>query len=152
VAYTLEEIGKLGPDNLTVHSLALKRSARLNIQWEQYQDMEMINSDAHMELARQMAEKLGMQPYYLYRQKNMTGNLENIGFAKEGREGLYNILIMEEKQTIMALGAGSACKYVSNHGKTVTRSENVKDVELYLARLDEMMERKRKKLEEMAWL
>jgi oxygen-independent coproporphyrinogen-3 oxidase len=105
-----------------------------------------------MELARQMAEKLGMQPYYLYRQKNMTGNLENIGFAQEGREGLYNILIMEEKQTIMALGAGSACKYVSNHGKTVTRSENVKDVELYLARLDEMMERKRKKLEEMAWL
>ena len=146
VEYTLEEIRKLNPENLTVHSLALKRSARLNIQWDKYQNYQMENSETHMEEAKKVAESMGMHPYYLYRQKNMTGNLENIGFAKEGCEGLYNVLIMEEKQTIVALGAGAACKYVSNHGKTVTRSENVKDVGLYIERIDEMIERKRKAL------
>ncbi len=142
VEYTLKEIQKLNPENLTVHSLALKRSARLNIQWDKYQNYQMENSETHMEEAKKVAESMGMHPYYLYRQKNMTGNLENIGFAKEGCEGLYNVLIMEEKQTIVALGAGAACKYVSNHGKTVTRSENVKDVGLYIERIDEMIERK----------
>lgn len=146
VEYTLKEIQKLNPENLTVHSLALKRSARLNIQWDKYQNYQMENSETHMEEAKKVAESMGMHPYYLYRQKNMTGNLENIGFAKEGCEGLYNVLIMEEKQTIVALGAGAACKYVSNHGKTVTRSENVKDVGLYIERIDEMIERKRKAL------
>jgi oxygen-independent coproporphyrinogen-3 oxidase len=82
----------------------------------------------------------------------MAGNLENVGFSVPGHEGLYNVLIMEEKQTIMALGAGSACKYVTDGGKTVTRSENVKDVTNYIERIDEMIERKRNKLEEIAWL
>jgi oxygen-independent coproporphyrinogen-3 oxidase len=82
----------------------------------------------------------------------MAGNLENVGFATPGKEGLYNILIMEEKQTIMALGAGTSCKYVSEGGATVTRSENVKDVKLYIERIDEMIDRKREKLEEMGWL
>ncbi len=142
VAYTLEEIQKLNPDNLTVHSLAIKRSARLNIEWEHYRNYQMENSERHMELAKDAAKAMGMHPYYLYRQKNMTGNLENIGFAKEGKTGLYNILIMEEVQTILALGAGAASKYVTNHGEKVERSENVKDVGVYLERIDEMMERK----------
>lgn len=146
VAHTLEQIRRLEPDNLTVHSLAIKRSARLNLEWDKYRDCHMENSQQHMELAMAAAGEMGMQPYYLYRQKNMAGNLENIGFAKPGMEGLYNILIMEEKQTIMALGAGSACKYVTDHGATVTRSENVKDVAAYMSRIDEMIERKRKML------
>lgn len=152
VEHTFEEIQKMNPDNLTVHSLALKRSARLQIEWDKYRNYQMENSDKHMELAKKSAEIMQMQPYYLYRQKNMTGNLENIGFAKKGMEGLYNVLIMEEKQTIIALGAGAACKYVTNHGQTVTRSENVKDVSVYLQRLDEMIERKKQKLEEIKWL
>lgn len=143
VAYTLAEVKKLNPDNLTVHSLAIKRSARLNIQWEQYQNYQMENSEAHMELAKQAATEMEMQPYYLYRQKNMTGNLENIGFAKKGTASLYNILIMEEKQSIVALGAGASSKYVMDHGERVERTENVKDVGVYLDRLDEMIERKR---------
>ena len=144
VAYTLEEIKKLEPDNLTVHSLALKRSARLNLEWDKYQDYLMENSETHIKLAADTAKAMGMSPYYLYRQKNMTGNLENIGFAKKGKEGLYNILIMEEKQTIVALGAGASSKYVMDHGERVERTENVKDVGLYLERLDEMIERKRR--------
>ncbi len=149
---TLSEIEKLGPDSLTVHSLAIKRSAKLNIYKEEYEDMLMYNSAKHMELAAATANKLGMEPYYLYRQKNMAGNLENIGFARPKREGLYNVLIMEEKQSIIALGAGAACKYVSNGGKSVTRSENVKDPGLYIDRIDEMIDRKKEKLEELGWL
>ena len=112
----------------------------------------MENSEDLMQMAFSYAKNMGLSPYYLYRQKNMAGNLENVGFAKPEHEGIYNVLIMEEKQTIMALGAGSACKYVTEHGKTVARSENVKDVTNYIARIDEMMERKRKKLEEISWL
>ncbi|MCR5143744.1 MAG: coproporphyrinogen dehydrogenase HemZ [Lachnospiraceae bacterium] len=152
IAYTFSEIAKLKPDNLTVHSLALKRSARLNIQWGEYENMLMENSEDYMNLSHKVAAEMGMKPYYLYRQKNMAGNLENVGFATEGKEGLYNILIMEEKQTIIALGAGTSCKYVSDGGATVTRSENVKDVKLYIDRIDEMIDRKREKLEEMGWL
>lgn len=143
VEHTMSVIKELDPDNLTVHSLAIKRSARLNLEWDKYQDLHMENSEKHMALAHRTAQALGMEPYYLYRQKNMTGNLENIGFAKEGKAGLYNILIMEEKQSIVALGAGAACKCVSDHGLTVTRCENVKDVGLYIERIDEMIERKR---------
>ena len=99
------------------------------------------------------AHRMGMSPYYLYRQKNMAANLENIGYSTPGNEGLYNILIMEEKQTIMALGCGTACKFVTDHGKTVTRCENVKDVQLYMDRIDEMIERKRERLrEDLKWL
>ena len=147
VRNTLERVSAMKPDNLTVHSLALKRSSRLNIEWDSYSNYLMENSDKHMNLAHEYAAKLGLEPYYLYRQKNMAGNLENVGFAKAGLEGLYNVLIMEEKQSIIALGAGSACKYVSCHGKTVTRSENVKDVGEYIERIDEMIERKRNALE-----
>lgn len=142
-SYTLDEVKKLNPDNLTVHSLAVKRSARLNIEWEQYQNYQMENSEHHMELAKNAAKAMGMQPYYLYRQKNMAGNLENIGFSRAGKACLYNILIMEEKQSIVALGAGSVCKHVTESGEAVERSENVKDVDLYLQRLDEMIDRKR---------
>ncbi len=143
VKHTLAEVKKLNPDNLTVHSLALKRSARLNIEWDKYHSYLMENSTAHMDAAIEAAGAIGMAPYYLYRQKNMAGNLENIGFAKAGKEGLYNILIMEEKQTIIALGAGAACKFVFDGGERVERTENVKDVATYISRIDEMIDRKR---------
>lgn len=153
VKYTLSEVEKMAPDNLTVHSLALKHSARLNIDKEAYDDYLMENSQSHMDICLEAAKKMNMEPYYLYRQKNMAANLENIGYATKGNEGLYNILIMEEKQTIMALGAGCSCKYVTDHGATVTRSENVKDVQLYIDRIDEMIDRKRDRLrEDLKWL
>ncbi|MBQ5425875.1 MAG: coproporphyrinogen dehydrogenase HemZ [Pseudobutyrivibrio sp.] len=153
VKYTLSEVERLAPDNLTVHSLALKHSARLNIDKEAYDDYLIENSQAHMDACLETAKKLNLIPYYLYRQKNMAANLENIGYATPGKEGLYNILIMEEKQTIMALGAGCSCKFVADHGATVTRCENVKDVQLYMDRIDEMIERKRERLrEDLKWL
>lgn len=147
VAYTLAEIEKLRPDNLTVHSLAIKRSARLNMEREHYLGYPIINSQEHIDLAAGCAAGLGMNPYYLYRQKNIAGNLENIGFALPGKEGLYNVLMMEEKQDIVACGAGSISKRVYPDGR-IERSENVKDVEQYIARIGEMIERKRVLLEE----
>ena len=86
---------------------------------------------------------LSMQPYYLYRQKNISGNFENVGYARDGKYGIYNILIMEELQTIVALGAGSITKRVFPDGR-IERCDNVKDVALYIEKIDEMMERKQK--------
>ena len=99
------------------------------------------NTDTTMEIAAKGAGDLGMEPYYLYRQKNMSGNFENVGYAKPGKAGLYNILIMEEKQTIVALGAGSITKVVFEDGR-IERCDNVKDVCLYIEKIDEMIERK----------
>lgn len=147
VADTMEVIRKLSPDNLTVHSLAIKRAARLNIQRERYQDFEIVNTADHIALTSKVAEEMGLSPYYLYRQKNMAGNFENVGYAAPGKAGVYNVLIMEEKQTIVACGAGSSTKRVwvqPNPDGThrIERCENVKDVAQYITRIDEMIERK----------
>ena len=85
---------------------------------------------------------MGLSPYYLYRQKNMAGNFENVGYAQPEKAGIYNILIMEEKQTIVALGAGSITKRVFPDGR-IERCDNVKDVGLYIEKIDEMIKRKR---------
>lgn len=147
VRRTMEQIGELKPDNLTVHSLALKRAARLNMFKEDYKDYRMVNTQEHMELVASYAREMGLSPYYLYRQKSMAGNLENVGYAAHGKAGIYNILIMEEKQTIVACGAGSITKRVSSDGR-IERCENVKDVSLYIEKIDEMIDRKRRLLAE----
>ena len=148
VADTMEVIRKLAPDNLTVHSLAIKRAARLNIQRERYQDFEIVNTADHIALTSKVAEEMGLFPYYLYRQKNMAGNFENVGYAAPGKAGVYNVLIMEEKQSIVACGAGASTKRVwvqPNPDGThrIERAENVKDVAQYITRIDEMIERKK---------
>lgn len=163
VRQTMEQLEKLNPDNITVHSLALKRAARLNMFKDDYKDYKMVNTQEHMDLTAEYAKKMGLTPYYLYRQKSMAGNLENVGYAAKEKAGVYNILIMEEKQTIMALGAGATTKFVmhekANAAETsaeaypvrIERVENVKDVENYLKRIDEMIERKIRKMEEISW-
>ena len=142
VRYTMEETLKLNPDSITVHSLAIKRAARLNMFKDEYKELSIENNKEIMTLAADYADKMGMKPYYLYRQKNIAGNMENVGYAKDGCEGIYNILIMEEKQTIIALGAGSVTKYVYPDGERIERVDNVKNVDLYIERIDEMIEKK----------
>lgn len=144
VEHTLEWMKKLSPDSLTVHSLAVKRAARLNMFKDLYQEMTFENNQEIMNATAACAMEMGMGPYYLYRQKNMKGNFENVGYAKVDKAGIYNILIMEEKQSILALGAGASTKFVFEHGQRIERVENVKDVRNYIDRIDEMLERKQK--------
>ncbi len=143
VTHTLEELKKLHPDSLTIHSLSLKRGTRLNLFRDQYEEMSFENSQEIMELTQICAREMGMSPYYLYRQKNIAGNFENVGYAEVDKAGIYNILIMEEKQTIIAAGAGASTKFVFEHGARIERVENVKSVNDYITRIDEMLERKR---------
>ncbi len=145
VRHTIDEIERLDPDSLTVHSLAIKRASRLS-QWIIENGISALNNtEETMEITAEGAVRMGMVPYYLYRQKNMSGNFENVGYARDGKFGIYNILIMEEKQDIIALGAGSISKRVHPDGQ-IERCENVKDVASFIERIDEMIERKRRLL------
>ena len=142
VRYTAQEIRKLRPDSLTVHSLAIKRASGLSRWIEENGIKALNNTDITMDIAARAAKDMGMEPYYLYRQKNMSGNFENVGYALPGKFGIYNILINEEVQTIAALGAGSISKRVYQDGR-IERADNVKDVALYIERIGEMIERKK---------
>lgn len=144
VRHTLHEVKELAPDSLTVHSLAIKRAARLNMFREQYGDLKISNTPEMIDLSAACAREMGMEPYYLYRQKNMAGNFENVGYSLPGKACIYNILIMEEMQTIAACGAGTTTKVVFPSENRRERCENVKEVEQYISRIDEMIGRKEK--------
>ena len=146
VRSTMEQVKELGPDSLTVHSLAIKRAARLNTMKEVYKDLKITNTQEMIDLTAEYARGMGLEPYYLYRQKNMAGNFENVGYAKPGKACLYNILIMEEKGDILACGAGTTTKITYPDENRLERVENVKDVEQYISRINEMIERKEKLL------
>ena len=111
---TIDGIIRLYPENVTVHTLSVKRASNININSE----YGVLNNptDKMIEYATSRLLENGYNPYYLYRQKNMVGNLENIGWERDNSPSLYNIFIMEEIQTIIALGAGASTKIVSNDG------------------------------------
>lgn len=143
VERTIDGIRKLSPENITVHGLSVKRASRL------YEDFLMEKKYAlptqdemnlMYEKTDQMARSLGLQPYYMYRQKNMVGNLENVGYAKEGTENLYNMVMIEEIKTIIAIGADGVTKKVKE-GK-IERFANFKGLNDYTERFQEMMEKK----------
>ncbi len=144
VRHTLSEIKELSPDSLTVHSLAIKRAADLNIEMERYHKLVKGSTNEMLLEVDQCARELGLFPYYLYRQKNIPGKLENIGYAAAGKECAYNILIMEEKMDILAMGAGASSKFVFHKENRIERVENVKNVDEYIGRIDEMIERKKR--------
>ena len=141
---TLSALSNLRPDSLTVHSLAIKRAAHLNERLHEYRDMLQGSTNAMLLAVDRSARQMRMEPYYLYRQKNIPGNMENIGYCEPGKECLYNILIMEEKMDILALGAGASTKKVFHRENRIERAENVKYVDDYMSRIDEMIDRKRK--------
>lgn len=144
VLHTLQEIEQMAPDSLTVHSLAIKRAANLNIEMERYRSLIKGSTNEMLLAVDACARRLQLFPYYLYRQKNIPGKLENIGYAAQGKECLYNVLIMEEKMDILALGAGASSKFVFHQENRIERVENVKNVDEYIHRIDEMIERKNK--------
>lgn len=143
VADTMAKISALRPENITVHALAVKRASRLRFELDSFQLPGPAEATAMWDISRAAAEELGLQPYYLYRQKKIAGNLENIGYALPGTECLYNIQIIEEKQTIIGLGVGAGSKWVNPWDWSLVNQFNPKDIEGYLRRLQELIARKK---------
>ncbi len=140
---TLKRVRELSPESMTVHTMAVKRASRLKEEIAGYQLASEAEAAGMIGLAREYADLMGMHPYYLYRQKNMLGNFENIGYCKPGSESTYNVQIMEEKQSILAAGAGAISKVVYLAENRIERAFNVKGVEEYIDRIDEMIYRKK---------
>ncbi|MGL5439305.1 MAG: coproporphyrinogen dehydrogenase HemZ [Filifactoraceae bacterium] len=143
VRNTMEALKSLNPDSITVHTLAIKRASKLHENKGIFEEKDIIEQ---MDIAREYCGDINLIPYYLYRQKNIKGNLENIGLSKKGKASAYNIGIMEEIQTIIAFGAGGVSKFCYPKEDRIERVENVKSLEEYLKRYEEMANRKIKEL------
>ena len=136
--YSLNEVIKLKPENITVHSLCIKRAANYRHTENELTKSEDMNKMLSFTQKRMKEE--GYDPYYMYRQKNSSGNLENVGYAKPGTMSTYNVNIMEEKQTIVALGGGGSSKVII--GDRIERVFNFKDPLEYTRRFDEILTKK----------
>lgn len=143
--YTMEQIAELDPEGMTVHTLSIKRAAELKTDSENRAALSRDAAGEMVNMGRAYAAKMSMRPFYMYRQKHMLGNHENVSYCKPGFESPYNIHIMEEDRTIIGIGAGAVTKAVFPEGR-IERAFNVKSVEYYLERLPEMIERKEKLL------
>ena len=137
--YSLDEVIKLDPEDITVHSLCVKRVADFNhSENKRLTEAEQMNK--MLAYTQRRMKETGREPYYMYRQKNSSGNLENVGYAKNGYMSTYNINIMEEKQTIIALGGGGSTKLIM--GDKIERIFNFKDPLEYIRRFDEILKKK----------
>lgn len=145
VRNTCSEILKLSPDSITVHGMSLKRGSKLH---------QNILNNIYMKVATQvelnkmydetvkLSKSLMLKPYYMYRQKNMVGNMENVGYSKFGKECIYNIEMIEERQTIIAIGANAVSKIIFLEENRLERFPNIKDVREYTKRIEEKVESK----------
>ena len=147
--YTLKEIKRLEPENVTVHTMAIKRASLYNEDFRNTAIADDEHVSSMMEYTKSFLREMGMHPYYLYRQKHMLQNLENIGFSKKGFECIYNMQIMEEKQTIVAFGADAVTKIAINSENRIERQHNIKDVKLYIEKVNEMISNKLDILEQL---
>jgi oxygen-independent coproporphyrinogen-3 oxidase len=147
-SHTLDESAKLLPESITVHTLSFKRASEMTQNREKFPVASRSEVQHMMQMAADWTERNGYAPYYLYRQKNILGNLENVGYALPGLESLYNIIIMEEVQTIIGLGCGAASKWIHTDG-TITRFANPKEPKAYNDNFVHYTEAKLKVLEQL---
>ncbi len=139
---TLRQVLELDPESVTVHSLSMKRAATLSTDGR-LPETETAQTAAKMvDYARKVLTDHGIFPYYMYRQSKTVGNLENVGYAKRGYEGLYNVYIMDETHTILACGASAVTKLREPDGDKIERIFNFKYPYEYIARFDEQILRK----------
>ena len=136
---TIAEVIAMNPDNITLHTLTVKRGANLA---PMAQSVFAATADAMNEYAYGEFAKAGYFPYYLYRQKGTVDNLENVGFCKPGKEGIYNIFIMDETHTVLSAGAGGVTKLKAPYDKKIERIFNFKYPYEYIERFELMNERK----------
>jgi len=142
-AASIDKIIALDPENITIHTLSVKRASRLK---EDIEHFELVHDKMVTDMLADAEARLrdsGLTPYYMYRQKKMIGHLENVGYAKKGYESLYNMRIMEEKHTIVACGAGAVSKICTPEENRFERIANFKGLEDYLNRFDEVLEKKK---------
>jgi oxygen-independent coproporphyrinogen-3 oxidase len=141
-ADTVRRIAALNPDNVTVHTLAVKRASRFAAE-----NMASFPTDdeaaAAVDAAQSILEEAGYQPYYMYRQKYMKGCQQNTGFALPGTACLYNVDVMEELCDVLAFGAGAISKRIFSNENRIERAADIKDLREYIARVGEMTIRKR---------
>ena len=139
---SLDTMIELGAENITVHTLAVKRASRLK---EVDAQFNYRNEEVREEMLSYAHEKLadeGYVSYYLYRQKHTSGSTENMGFCKNDTISAYNVRIMEEAQSILALGAGGISKVYYPEENRLERVANVSNYEIYIERIEEMIQRK----------
>ncbi|SHI65325.1 coproporphyrinogen III oxidase, anaerobic [Clostridium amylolyticum] len=152
IKHTCSEIKKLKPESITVHGMSIKRGSALH---ERIILNDKFNIPKQSELnfmygeTRNLSKELNMIPYYMYRQKNMVGNMENVGYTIKGKECIYNIEMIEEKQTIIALGADGISKVVFKEENRIERFANLKDIRQYTENIDKMIEGKIKLLDSL---
>jgi oxygen-independent coproporphyrinogen III oxidase len=146
VRYTLERIERLDPDSVTVHTMSFKRSAVVKTERERFDIPQAQAVRRMVEETSAWAKRLGYHPYYIYRQKDILGNMENIGYAKPGKDSVYNICIMEERQTIVGIGGGAVTKLIGGNGAHMGRFANPREPKAFVETVQEFVERKDKKL------
>ncbi|MCR4725379.1 MAG: coproporphyrinogen dehydrogenase HemZ [Clostridia bacterium] len=139
---SLSEVIALGPENVTVHTLAVKKASRMIEEDPRIALRQADNVRQMLQDADRMLTEAGFEPYYMYRQKHMAGNFENVGWCRPGTASLYNIRIMEEDQTIVAMGAGAISKVYFPAENRLERVPNVSNYQIYIERIDEMIARK----------
>ncbi len=150
MSITRDEILKLKPESLTIHGLCLKRASILHEDFILKKGIAIKNQNelAKMyEISKEIANTMDLEPYYMYRQKNMVGNMENLGYAKEGTECIYNIEMIEERQTIIALGADAVSKVIFTDENRLERFANIKGIKEYCNRIEELVDGKKRLLD-----
>ena len=138
---TLDGVTKLDPESVTIHTLSMKRASNLTQSGKMIDKQEAETAAAMVSSAGKTLHSSGFRPYYLYRQSRMVGNLENTGWSKPGKEGYYNVFIMDESQTIIACGAGAVTKITMGKDK-LERIFNYKYPYEYISSFDEVLKRK----------
>lgn len=140
--HSLDESEKLQPESLTVHTLSFKRASEMTRNKDKYKVADRNTVSEMMDMASRWTKENGYVPYYLYRQKNILGNLENVGYCKPGEESIYNIVIMEEVQTILGIGCGASSKFVNPKTGKITQFHNPKDPAAYIMTFEDAIEKK----------
>ncbi|MFD0943841.1 coproporphyrinogen III oxidase [Savagea faecisuis] len=141
-AHSLAETEKLMPESVTMHTLSFKRASHMSQNKEKYKVADRKTTERMMQMGVDWAKEHEYIPYYMYRQKNILGNLENVGYSKFGEESLYNIVIMEEAQTIIGLGSGATSKFMKHGSRKLQQYMNPKDPASYALTIDQSIEEK----------
>ena len=147
--HSLDESAKMQPESLTVHTLSFKRASEMTRNKDKYRVADRDTVSQMMQMATDWTEENGYVPYYLYRQKNILGNLENVGYCKPGEESIYNIVIMEEVQTILGIGCGASSKFVHPKTGKISNFHNPKDPAAYIMTFEDAIQKKIEILNEL---